>query len=472
MLLYEINARLNGQRFAEITDAQLSRYAALGFDALWLMGVWAIGPEGVAMSKRYAPDFVGSPYAISDYQFNPELGDEADFGALRARARRHGLRLILDFIPNHFARDTPLIMTRPELFMHSNPEWRDEYGDDYYWHPSGRRLAHGKDPHFAGWNDTVQLDYTVAATRAYMRDALVRLATLCDGVRCDMAMLVLREQIHRQWYPRLPREVFDRVMPGEFWDEAITAAKRVNPDFTLIAEAYWDTELYLIGLGFDYAYDKRLLDCLVAQNAPFAVVERLRSVSEIFLKRTMRFVENHDEERAAARLSPLANRRAAALVCLLPGAALIHQGQMEGMTERIPVQRVWPLRHQEPDAALQSYFESLLQIARQPIFREGGYSPAESNVPRAVSFWRAYGTRVELILIPIGEEPASLPAAPCVTLPPPEYRADPRSARLPGLPERQLPVTAHSDCWQLDATMLAASLNKSPFARIVFDAQG
>ncbi len=471
MLLYEINARLNGQRFAEITDAQLHRYATLGFDALWLMGVWAIGPEGVAMSKRYAPDFVGSPYAISDYQFNPELGDEADFAALRARARRQGLRLILDFIPNHFARDTPLILTRPERFMHSNPEWRDEYDDDYYWHPSGRRLAHGKDPHFAGWNDTVQLDYTVAETRDYMRDTLVRLATLCDGVRCDMAMLALREQIRRQWYPRLPREIFDRAMPGEFWDEAIAAAKRVNPDFTLIAEAYWDTELYLLSLGFDYAYDKRLLDCLVAPDAPRAVAERLRSVSEAFLERTMRFVENHDEERAAARLAPLANRRAAALVCLLPGAPLIHQGQMEGMTEKIPVQRVWPLHRHAPDTALQAYFESLLAIARQPIFREGRYSHAESSIPRATSFWRAYGTKVELILIPIGSEPVSLPVAPSVTCPPPAYRAEPRSARLPGPPERPLPVTPGSDGWQLDATTLAIGFEESPFVRIIFDAK-
>ncbi|MFQ3639119.1 MAG: alpha-amylase family glycosyl hydrolase [Chloracidobacterium sp.] len=427
------------------------------------------------MSKRYAPDFVGSPYAISDYHFNPELGSEEDFAALRKRAHRHGLALVLDFIPNHFARDTPLILTHPEYFMHSNPEWRDEYGDDYYWHPSGRRLAHGKDPYFAGWNDTVQLDYTVAATRAHMRDTLARLATLCDGVRCDMAMLVLRDQIYRQWYPRLPKEVFDRAMPAEFWDEAIAAAKRVNPDFKVIAEAYWDTELHLISLGFDYAYDKRFLDCLVAHDAPQAVAERLRSVSEVFLKNTIRFVENHDEERAAARLSPLAHRRAAALVCLLPGAALIHQGQMDGMTEKIPVQRVWPLHHHEPDRALRSYFAGLLGIARQPIFRQGDYCHAESNLPQVVSFWRADETSAELLLVPIGDAAVALPVMPCVTLPPPAYRIRPESARLQGdalNPEpRPLRVMARDDCWQLDAAGLAAGFAEAPFVRIAFERQ-
>ncbi len=472
MLLYEINARLNGQRFADMTDNQLSAYAALGFDALWLMGVWAIGPAGVALSKRYAPDFVGSPYAISDYRFNPELGDEETFAALRRRAHQHGLRLILDFIPNHFAHDTPLIGTHPEYFMHSNPEWRDEYAEDYYWHPSGRRLAHGKDPHFAGWNDTVQLDYTVAATRAYMRNVLVRLAALCDGVRCDMAMLVLREQIRRQWYPRLPREVFDRAMPGEFWDDAIAAAKRVNPDFILIAEAYWDTEMYLISLGFDYAYDKRLLDCLVAPDAPRAVAERLRLVSKVFLNHTVRFVENHDEDRAAARLAPLANRRAAALVCLLPGVPLIHQGQMEGMTEKIPVQRVRPLHPHTPDTALQAYFADLLRLARRPLFRAGDYSYAESNIPHVVSFWRTDGKYVELVLIPVGQEAVDVPASPRVTPPPPAYRADPHAARLPGRDEPWLQVTPQQDGWQLQAAPLAAGFAAAPFLRVVFEVQG
>jgi hypothetical protein len=471
MLLYEINARLNGQRFADISERQLQDYAALGFDTLWLMGVWAIGPEGVMMSKRHAPDFVGSPYAISDYHFNPELGDEADFAALRRRAHRHGLRLVLDFIPNHFARDTPLILTHPEYFMHSNPEWRDEYRDDYYWHPSGRCLAHGKDPHFAGWEDTVQLDYTVAGTRAHMRDTLVRLATLCDGVRCDMAMLLLRDQIRRQWYPRLPQEVFDRAMPGEFWDEAIAAAKRANPDFVLIAEAYWDTELKLLSLGFDYAYDKRLLDGLVAHDAPRAVAERLRSVSEVFLENTIRFTENHDEERAAARLSPLANRRAAALVCLLPGGVLIHQGQMEGVTEKIPVQRIWPLHHHEPDVALQTYFKALLDLARRPLFRHGHYARAESNLPHVVSFWRAHGTAAELVLIPVGDAPVPLPVTPCVTLPPPAYRVNPQAAQIRQRPEQRLPVVTRNDCWELNAAVLATAFEASPFVSVTFDAE-
>ncbi|MGQ9896281.1 MAG: alpha-amylase family glycosyl hydrolase [Acidobacteriota bacterium] len=471
MLLYEINARLNGRRFAEVSDSHLQDYAALGFDTLWLMGVWAIGPEGVAMSKRHAPDFVGSPYAISDYHFNPELGSEEDFAALRQRAHRHGVRLVLDFIPNHFARDTPLILTHPEYFMHSNPEWRDEYQNDYYWHPIGRCLAHGKDPHFAGWEDTVQLDYTVAGTRAYMRDALVRLATLCDGVRCDMAMLVLRDQIRRQWYPRLPQEIFDRAMPGEFWDEAITAAKRVNPDFVLIAEAYWDTELKLLSLGFDYAYDKRLLDCLVARDAPYAVAERLRSVSDFFLESTIRFIENHDEERAAARLSPLANRRAAALVCLLPGGVLIHQGQMEGVKEKIPVQRIWPLHHHKPDVALQAYFKGLLNLARQPLFRHGHYAHAESNLLRVVSFWRAYKAEAELVLIPIGDGPVSLPVIPCVTPPPPAYQINSHSARVRQQSQRRLPVVPRNDCWELDAVVLASAFEESPFVSITFDAQ-
>lgn len=417
MLLYEINARLNGQRFDEISARQLSDYAELGFDTVWFMGVWALSPEGTRMSKKYAPDFQGSPYAIPDYEFNPDLGDEESFKKLRKRAESQGLRLILDFIPNHLARDTPLIDRHPEFFMQGNWQMREEFDEDYYQHPSGRRLAHGKDPYFAGWNDTVQLDYTVKGLRDFMKSALVRLAGLCDGVRCDMAMLVLRDQIRRQWYPRLRREAFDAAMPHEFWDDAIEAAKKVNPGFQLIAEAYWDTEPKLIGLGFDFTYHKRLLDALHKVDSPWATVDHMRHTSEQFLNHSVNFIENHDEDRAAARLPKVANRRAAALVSLLPGLTLIHQGQMEGVTEKIPVQRIKPLEPHEPDTELQDYYRDLLAIARLPMFRKGEYVFAESNIPNSVSFWRAYRDEAELVTIPIGDDPIHVPEYPYYSLP-------------------------------------------------------
>lgn len=468
MLLYEINARLNGQRFDEISARQLSDYAELGFDTVWFMGVWALSPEGTRMSKTYAPDFQGSPYAIPDYIFNPELGDEAAFRNLRKRAEAQGLRLILDFIPNHLARDTPLIDRHPEFFINSNHAMREEFDLDYYEHPSGRRLAHGKDPYFAGWNDTVQLDYTVKGLRDFMKAALVRLAGLCDGVRCDMAMLVLRDQIRRQWYPRVRREAFDIAMPDEFWDDAISAAKKVNPDFQFIAEAYWDTEPKLIGLGFDFTYHKRLLDAFHKVDSPNLVVEHLRHTSDHFLKQSVNFIENHDEDRAAARLPGVANRRAAALVCLLPGLTLIHQGQMEGMTEKIPVQRIKPLEPFEPDESLREYYRELLAVARHPMFRKGDYVFAESNLPNAVSFWRRIGDSAELVTIPIGEAPLHVPEYPLFSIPQ-GWGIVTDSGRIAGYGGDQIVSDPDESALKLDHADVIKSFGPLEIMRVRFD---
>src|SRR5512143_2134377 len=104
-LIYELNARLYGRRFADITHADLAYFRRLGFSHVWLMGIWRISPGAHAVSKRFSADFEGSPYAVPAYEVNPELGDEDDLARLRARAHREGLRLLVDFVPNHTAFD-------------------------------------------------------------------------------------------------------------------------------------------------------------------------------------------------------------------------------------------------------------------------------------------------------------------------------------------------------------------------------
>jgi hypothetical protein len=468
MLLYEINARVNGQRFASFSENQFGAWRALGFDAVWLMGVWELSPEGIRRSRRVASDFEGSPYAIPQYRFNPDLGDDETFVAMRRRAQAQGVKLILDFVPNHMARDTPLIDAHPEYFIHSNRSMRDEYDDDYYLHPSGRRLAHGKDPYFAGWNDTVQLDYTVAGLRRHMCEVLKRLATVCDGVRCDMAMLLLRDQIRRQWYPHLPYDAFAAAMPGEFWDEAISETKKVNPGFLFIAEAYWDTEPKLRELGFDYTYHKSLFDQLGLERPAPAVNAHLRQASERFLGHSLHFIENHDEERAAARLSPLAARRAAALACLLPGATLIHQGQMEGMTEKLPVQRVRPLHAHRPDDELLEYYRTLLHVAQEPLFREGRYVFAESNCPDMTCFWRAHGRVAELVAIPLGAGPADAPESVHVSAPPAAFEITAGAAQSGWDKGKSVAVEPREGYWEISAAEIARARGPADVVRLRF----
>lgn len=132
------------------------------------------------------------------------MGGDAALMRLRARMRRRGMRLMLDFVPNHVALDHPWVEDRPELLMAGTAaQLAAEPGN--YVRLGAAVLAHGRDPNFPGWPDTLQLDYADPATVAAMRGQLMRAAGLCDGLRCDMAMLLLPEVFERSWgKPALP----------------------------------------------------------------------------------------------------------------------------------------------------------------------------------------------------------------------------------------------------------------------------
>jgi hypothetical protein len=119
-------------------------------------------------------------------------------------------------------------------------------------------LAHGRDPYFPGWTDTLQLDYSNPATQDAMIGELLKIAGQCDGVRCDMAMLVLPDVFERTWGRRAPL----------FWPEATRRVRKRVPGSRFMAEVYWDLEWTMQRQGFDYAYDKRLYDRLREGHGP------------------------------------------------------------------------------------------------------------------------------------------------------------------------------------------------------------
>lgn len=369
MILFEFNTRVHGKQFDQIDETELRGLADLGFDWIWTMGIWRISPAVLEISKRFAHDFEGSPYAIADYEVSPELGGEAAFRRFVERAHRVGLRVMADFVPNHIALDSPLIDAHPEWIIHSNPRHRIEDPRDFYDHPKGR-LAHGKDPYFPGWIDTAQLDYAHPELRAHMVQVLRRLGGMVDGLRCDMAMLILRDQVKSQWWPRVASELFNQHFPGEFWPIAIETVRAERPDFVFMAEVYWDKESYLQQLGFDYTYDKKLYDLLAHHPAAGELTRYFASTPPAFLQRSVHFLENHDEDRAAVRFGGR-TRPAAILSYAIPGVVFVHHGQMEGFHEKLPVQRVRPLRHEKPDTALMAFYQKLLARVRDPLFRDG-----------------------------------------------------------------------------------------------------
>jgi hypothetical protein len=384
-ILYEINTRqwladLSSRAGREITladvdDEELVRLQQRGVTHVWMMGVWPTGPksrkEAVTLEvlrRAYDDalpgwnddDVLGSPYAVGAYRVWPLIGGDAGLEVFRKKLALRGMKLILDFVPNHMGLDHPWLTSKPHLFVGRSEPFADSFviGD--------RHIAHGKDPYFAGWTDTAQIDYRRRETRAAMIEELRAVASRCDGVRCDMAMLLLSDVFARTWQ-HVPLEPGADVAAGEFWADAVQAIKRDRKDFLFLAEAYWDLEHRLCELGFDYAYDKKLYD-FVAHDKPWDMAPHLYGLGAQNARRA-HFLENHDEPRIAAHVDPSLHRAAALLVLTLPGMRFLHDGQLEGRKTfaRIQLARRTPEQVDEQVKAI--YDELLPAVAESAVGR-------------------------------------------------------------------------------------------------------
>ena len=391
-VIYEINtwvwlATISQQNnrpvtLADLPEAEIQRLVDCHFDAVWLMGAWHRSPEARRIAEQhegliseyrkalpdYQPsDVVGSPYAIYDYTVDPALGGDQGLAAFRDRLKKAGLQLMLDFIANDMAVDHPWLLSHPERFLHGTEQDLQNRPGDYFTARRGDQqtiLAHGRDPSFASWTDTVQLDYRRFDTRQAMSDTLLDVASRCDGVRCDMAMLVNNEIFLRTWGGELDAN----VAGGEFWPYAIQQVKSKYPDFLMLAEVYWDLEYKMQQFGFDYVYDKRLYDRIV-RGDPVAITSHLEAPIQ-YQRHLCRFIENHDEGRASSVLGNQRSRAASTLALTLPGARLVHEGQMEGWQIRTPVQL--GRRPFEPsDDNLLLHYKRLLQALSAELFHSG-----------------------------------------------------------------------------------------------------
>ena len=203
-------------------------------------------------------------------------------------------------MPNHVAPDHPWVTSNPELFVRGDEH--DIHADPAGWlAAAGQVLAHGRDPYFPPWPDVVQLNAFSPAMRAATADTLAGIADQCDGIRCDMAMLMINQVFAKTWGSRAGHEPAQ-----EFWPAVIGELRARHPDTVLVAEAYWDLEWELQNQGFGFCYDKRLYDRIIGQDA-FAVRDHLHADLS-YQSRLVRFLENH--ERAPHRRPPSAGRGA------------------------------------------------------------------------------------------------------------------------------------------------------------------
>lgn len=390
--LYQINTRVwltelshtlgRGATLDDIPDAELDTLAKFGFDWIWFLSVWQTGP-GAQQVSRTNPDWrrefqetlpdlreediAGSGFAITGYTVHKDLGGNAALARLRERLRQRGLKLMLDFVPNHMGLDHPWIEDHPDYFIKGTELDLARAPQNYTWvkrNGGDLLLAYGRDPYFSGWPDTLQLNYASPATQEAMIGELTKIAGQCDGVRCDMAMLVLPDVFERTWGQRAPL----------FWPSATQRVRERVPGFLFMAEVYWDMEWTLQQQGFDYAYDKRLYDRLREHHAR-PVREHLHADPN-YQNKLARFLENHDEPRAAATFTPEVHQAAAVISFLSPGLRFFHQGQFEGRKKRISPHLVrGPI---EPvDEKLKQFYNRLLAVLRLPAVRDGHWQLLE-----------------------------------------------------------------------------------------------
>ena len=440
-LLYELNTRcwlrdLSDQhgrdiQLGQIPDEEFATWQRVGFTHIWLMGVWSTCSRAREFSltelsllesyRKALPDWTpddvtGSPYAIADYRVPDALGGDDGLRRFRAKLKERGMKLVLDFVPNHTGIGHPWVKMKPELFVQAVPgtpgTFATETAAGVVW------VAHGKDPFFGAWQDTAQLDYRRAETQATMREILRAVAARCDGVRCDMAMLMLRDVFGKTWasHPRT-----SPLVTTEFWFDAIAEVKGAFPDFMFLAEVYWDQELRLQQLGFDYTYDKWLYDHLAYDN--YAETQNhLVDADPGFLRRCVHFIENHDEQRAATRFTFDEHRVAALLTFGLPGMRFVHEGQFEGARVRLPVQLA--RRPVEPeDARIASFYEELFAALNATAVGHGefeilrprsAWSQNSTDHCFVIVQWQSTPDAFDLVVVNLSAQPSQCYVTPTV----------------------------------------------------------
>ena len=392
--LYEINTRVWLKKInKKLSDLPFTFFADLaqkGINIVWLMGLWKTTPKEIdkywftqelvnsydkALNGWKKEDVIGSPYSIDEYDVNPEIGSWDDLIDLKGKLNNIGIKLLVDFVPNHFSVESRVLKTNPDIFLQADGElyqkdpftfFRNQFNPDII-------LAHGRDPLFPAWQDTVQVNYFNTNARDYLTKTLLKLVEVCDGVRCDMAMLPLNNVFFNTWVGVLNKTNFIKPL-DEFWETAIKKVKGENSSFIFLAEAYWDLEWDLQQLGFDFTYDKRLTDRLASGYLP-EVIAHLTAERD-FQNKSVRFIENHDEPRAVTKFGKFRSLAAATVISTIQGMKFYYDGQFEGKKIKLPVQL-----NREPEEkfsnTIHKYYEKLLNITKEDIFKYGEWELLE-----------------------------------------------------------------------------------------------
>jgi len=336
----------------------LDRIQSVGANVVWLMPIY---PVGIANRKGT----LGSPYAVRDYfAVNPEFGTVADFKALVQAVHARGMKLILDWVPNHTAWDNVWVKQHPTFYVRNDSGAltvpRDDKGN------------------LTDWTDVAQLNYKNAEMRRAMIDAMGHWLVQygIDGFRVDAAGFV----------------------PDDFWQEALPQVRAsVKRPIMLLAE-WGDVKMHRFGFDLTYAWDsysrlKAVWDSVPASRFVEQELADLKTMPPGGMR--LRFTTNHDETAwdkppVARFASPAGARAAFVAMALLPGRPLIYDGQEVESPQKLPLFEHDPIVWDQPNAAAALAFYKRIEelIRSDPAFASGDLVAVETSEPRDIIAYR------------------------------------------------------------------------------------
>ena len=416
--LYELSQKSGKEikTLAEIPDSVFEEIKQKKFDFVWFMGVWQIGEYGIKHDrtkeslieqyKKILPDYteedaIGCPYAITDYICNKELcpnGDE-DLLNLKKRLNDMGIRLMLDFVPNHLALDSPYVDEDIDYFIRAPKDMKPPYDKEkYYENGVAYGGLHGFDDR---WTDVAQINYYNPKSRSLMLSLLKKVAKFSDGIRCDVAWVMLNDFFYKTWHSELDSWGWSKPQE-QFWESAIKEVKAEFPDLKLLAEVYGNYFGILIQLGFDYTYDKEMLDKFAAGNV--GRVKAWARYTEKYGGNVCRFMENHDDNRATALFNNhiTITDLTALTLYTLPGVKFYFQGQFFGLKNKLDV-HLRRAKAEEIDQEAATFYEKLFTFINDDLFRNGEFkflTPKVSQLDNTITYlWKGKNSEEKVLFI-------------------------------------------------------------------------
>jgi glycosidase len=371
-------------RLDQIPDEELDQLRRSGFTGLWLIGLWERSRASQNIKRMMGnPEAVASAYSLMDYRIADDLGGDAALVTLKDRARKRGIRLASDMVPNHMGVDSNWVIEHPDWFValdyppfpsytFNGPDWSWDqrvgiFLEDHYfnhsdaavvfkrvdkWTGSTKYIYHGNDGTSFPWNDTAQLDYLKAEVREAVIQTILHVARNFPVIRFDAAMTLAKKHYQRLWFPEpgtggaipsraeygLTREQFDQVFPEEFWREVVDRVAAEAPDTLLLAEAFWLMEGYFVRtLGMHRVYNSAFMNILRDEdNGKYrSVMKNTMEFDPEVLKRYVNFMNNPDEKTAVEQFGKGDKYFGICLMMsTLPGLPMFGHGQLEGFSEK------------------------------------------------------------------------------------------------------------------------------------------